>query len=131
MKHAPKALLDITAAFRFDVPLFKQHLVFSVSQEVFALANHKSALKRIRQTVGRRARNVHFKTFMRNRVRRVREAVAAGDTSRAQDLLRVAISAIDHVASKGVIHSNTASRKVSRLSKLVFSLVSSKTAAAS
>jgi len=90
------------------------------------LANHKSALKRIRQNAVRNARNIHFKSFMRSRIRKVRDAVAADQSATVGDLLRKAISAIDHVASKGVIHRNTASRRVGRLSKLVHSYLSSK-----
>lgn len=90
------------------------------------MANHKSALKRIRQNAVRNARNIHFKSFMRSRIRKVRDAVAADQSANVGELLRKAISAIDHVASKGVIHRNTASRRVGRLSKLVSSYLSGK-----
>jgi small subunit ribosomal protein S20 len=84
------------------------------------LASHKSAWKRIRQNAKRNARNVHFKTFMKTRVRRVREAISSGQADAAREALVKAMSAIDHVASKGVIHRNSASRKVARLSRAVF-----------
>lgn len=83
------------------------------------MANHKSALKRIRQTVKRTERNRYVKTTMRTYVRRVREAVEAGDKENATQLLRAAIVKIDKAASKGVIHKNQASRRVSRLTRLV------------
>lgn len=83
------------------------------------MANHKSALKRIRQNVVRNARNVHFKSFMRSRIRKVRDAIAGNKTETVSEALRGAVRAIDAVASKGVIHRNTASRKVARLSRAV------------
>ncbi len=86
------------------------------------MANHKSAWKRIRQNAKRRARNQHYKTFMRNRVKAVRKAVAAGDVSTARKALTEAISALDRVASKGIIHRNKAARTISRLSKAVHNL---------
>ncbi len=86
------------------------------------MANHKSAWKRIRQNVKRRARNNHYKTFMRNKVKAVRKAVSDGDVEAARAALAGAISALDRVASKGVIHRNTAARSISRLSKAVHKL---------
>lgn len=94
------------------------------------MANHKSAIKRIRQNAVRRARNIHFKSFLRSRVRKVRDAVNADQADSVNDLLRKAVSAIDHVASKGIIHRNTASRRVGRLSKMVHSYLASKNAGA-
>jgi len=86
------------------------------------LANHKSALKRARQNRVRRARNVHYKSLMRSRIRKVRDAVAGGDKGAAESALRHAVSVIDRVASKGIIHRNTASRRIARLSKMVHRL---------
>ncbi len=83
------------------------------------MANHKSALKRIRQTVKRTERNRYVRGTMRTYIRRVREAAAAGDKAVAETALRAAIIKIDKAASKGVIHKNQASRRVSRLTMLV------------
>ena len=83
------------------------------------MANHKSAIKRIRQTAKRTERNRHVRSTMRTFVRKVREAVEAGNKDDAQVALRDAIKKIDKAASKGVIHKNQASRRVSRLTKLV------------
>lgn len=108
----------------FDGPEF-----FDVTSVFFGgstLANHASAWKRMRQNVVRRARNVHFKSFVRSRVRKVREAVSAGNSEGVSELLKQAISAIDTVSAKGIIHRNTASRRVARLSKLVHGFLSSK-----
>jgi small subunit ribosomal protein S20 len=86
------------------------------------LANHKSALKRNKQNAVRNARNTHIRSTMRTFVKQVREAVAGGNFEAAQTALVRAIPYIDKAASKGVIHKATASRKISRLSKLVNSL---------
>jgi small subunit ribosomal protein S20 len=83
------------------------------------LANHKSAIKRIRQTRKRTIRNRFVRSTMRTFIRRVREAVATGDKTVAAGALVDAVRKIDKAASKGVIHRNQASRRVSRLTKLV------------
>jgi len=86
------------------------------------LANHKSALKRNKQNAVRQARNTHIRSTMRTYVKQVREAVAGGDTEVAKTTLLRAISYIDKAATKGVIHKATASRKISRLNKLLNTL---------
>jgi small subunit ribosomal protein S20 len=83
------------------------------------LANHKSAVKRNRQSIARNARNTHIRSTMRTFVKQVREAVAGGNAEAAQAALVRAIPFIDKAATKGVIHKATASRKISRLTKLV------------
>lgn len=86
------------------------------------MANHKSAAKRNRQNAVRKARNAHVRSTMRNLVKQVREAVTAGDKETAQTLLAKTVPYIDRTATKGVIHKATASRKISRLNKLVNTL---------
>jgi len=86
------------------------------------VANHKSAAKRNRQNVVKKARNAHIRSTMRNLVKQVREAVIAGDKEAAQTLLAKAVPYIARTATKGVIHKATASRKISRLNKLVNTL---------
>ena len=86
------------------------------------MANHKSAAKRNRQNAVRNARNAHIRSTMRNLVKQVREAVTAGDKDAAQAVLAKAVPYIDRTATKGVIHKATASRKISRLNKLVNTL---------
>lgn len=83
------------------------------------MANHKSAEKRNRQNKIRNARNTHIRSTMRTYVKKVRTAVAEGDRENAQTLLEKAVPCIDKAAAKGVIHKATASRKISRLVKLV------------
>lgn len=86
------------------------------------MANHKSALKRNRQAAVRNARNTHVRSTMRSFVKQVRNAVAAGKQEEAQTALNRAVPYIDKAATKGVIHKATASRKISRLVKLVNTL---------
>jgi len=83
------------------------------------LANHKSALKRARQSEIKRIRNKTVKTRIRNVIKEVRQA--AGEKSREHSLntLNTAKSSIDTAVKKGVVHKRTAARKISRLSKLI------------
>jgi small subunit ribosomal protein S20 len=83
------------------------------------VANHKSAEKRNRQRIKRRARNLLHLSSMRTYMKRVRKALAGKDVKGAVEALPAAISAIDRAQSKGVIHGNTASRYVSRLNLAV------------
>ncbi|MCH7889015.1 MAG: 30S ribosomal protein S20 [Proteobacteria bacterium] len=80
------------------------------------MAYHKSAKKRIRQTERRttvnRARISRVRTF----VKKVELAIAGGDKAAAQEALRVAQPELMRGVTKGVIHRNTAARKMSRLS---------------
>lgn len=86
------------------------------------MANHKSALKRIKQTEKRTERNKHVRSTLRTFIKRVREAAAAKDATLAKEALAAVIPVIDTAASKGVIHSSNASRNISRLTKLVNTL---------
>jgi len=86
------------------------------------MANHKSALKRNKQSIAANLRNVHARTTMRTLVKNVRLAVAAEDKAAAVAALEKAVPYIDKVCTKGVIHKATASRKISRLTKLVNTL---------
>ncbi len=79
------------------------------------MANTASAIKRVRQEAKRRARNHAVKSRMRTYIKHANEAIAHGDRDLAADAVRTAISEIDRAASKGVIHSNNASRNKSRL----------------
>lgn len=83
------------------------------------MANHKSALKRHRQSLKRRARNRAVKTRIKNVVKNVREAIASGNQEQASTALNAAVSTLDKAAGKGVIHWRTAGRKISRLNKAV------------
>ena len=86
------------------------------------MANTKSAKKAARKIVARtevnKARRSRVRTFMRD----VEEAIASGDKTRAEAALKGAEPEIMRAAQKGVLHSNTASRKVSRLAHRVAKL---------
>ena len=83
------------------------------------MANHKSAVKRDRQSKVRRMRNRMNKSRMKTAVRRVEEALAAGSEEQAREALKIAVPIIQKTASKGTVHRKTASRKVSRLTRRV------------
>lgn len=81
------------------------------------MANHKSALKRANQNEVRRLRNKTVRTRVKNAVKDVRSVLAGtADENIVMDLNKTK-SIIDKAAKKGVIHKNTAARKISRLSK--------------
>lgn len=86
------------------------------------MANHKSALKRIKQNEKKNLRNKHVRSTLRTFIKRVREAVDVKDIAVAKEALAAAIPVIDAAASKGVIHRSNASRNVSRLTRLVNTL---------
>ena len=81
------------------------------------MANHKSALKRIRQSESRRKRNQHIRTQMRTMVKRCRDALESGDPAKAADAFKVAEREIRRAATKGVIPKQRADRSVGRLAK--------------
>ncbi len=93
------------------------------------MANHKSALKRGRQSEERRQRNKMVKTRVRGAVKNAHQAVEAGGAEAAAQALKSAVPVIDKAAAKGVIHPRTASRKISRLAKAVHKLAAAKPAA--
>lgn len=79
------------------------------------MANHKSAIKRAKQNEKRRLRNKAVKTETKNAVKKVRLAVAENEKDAAVEQLNAAKTVIAKAAKKGVLHRNTASRKISRL----------------
>lgn len=83
------------------------------------MANIKSAKKRILVTETKAARNKAIRSKVKTACKKVEAAIAAGDKAAANAVLVATISEIDKACSKGVFHKNTASRKVSRLSKAV------------
>ncbi len=82
------------------------------------MANHKSALKRHTQSIKNRERNRSNRTRMKTAVKSVLEAVENKDVNAAATLSS-AVSVVAKSASKGLIHKNTAARKISRLTKRV------------
>ncbi len=83
------------------------------------MANHKSALKRVRQSEKKRMRNKSVKTSVKKITKSIRLAAADKLKDDALIKLDMAKSTIDKAAKKGTIHKKTASRKISRLSRVV------------
>jgi len=79
------------------------------------MPSHKSAEKRVRVTAKRTAVNKARRSQIRSAIRTVEEALAAGDKKAATAALKAAEPQIMRGVSKGVVHKNTGSRKVSRL----------------
>jgi len=86
------------------------------------LPNHPSATKRHRQSLKRRIRARSAKATVGGMVRKVTEAVTAGDKKSAEAELKLASVALSKAASKGIIHKSNASRRISRLATKVGAL---------
>jgi small subunit ribosomal protein S20 len=86
------------------------------------VANIKSQIKRIKTNEKARLRNKSVKSELKTHIRRVREAVAAGDKDAAQVALSTASKKLDKAVSKGVIHANQAANRKSAIAKAVNSL---------
>ena len=78
-----------------------------------------SASKRALQAAKNRQRNVHRKSVIKTAIKKVLEALAGQEFGQAQDALRFAESQIARAKGKGVLHPNTAARKISRLASKV------------
>ena len=83
------------------------------------MANHKSALKRIRQNAKRNERNKSFRTLVKTVTKKVTAEAQAGNKEQAREELKRAEKIIAKVGGKGILHSRTASRKISGLVRLV------------
>ena len=86
------------------------------------MANTAQSQKRARQTERRTEVNKARRSRIRTFLRKVEEAIASGDAKAAQEALRVAQPELMRGVTKGVVHKNTASRKISRLSARVKAL---------
>jgi small subunit ribosomal protein S20 len=96
---------------------------FDFAEGENVLANrHPSVLKRDRQNKKRRERNRTVRSRVRTETRKLREAVTKEDAPAADAELRVVVRELTKAGSKGVLHRNTVSRRVSRLSKQVAAL---------
>lgn len=80
------------------------------------MANHKSALKRIRSNEAKRLRNRYQHKTARTFIKRLKEST---DKTEAQELLGKVISMIDKLAKNNIIHNKNASHKISSLTKMV------------
>ncbi|WP_374384972.1 30S ribosomal protein S20 [Dongia sp.] len=81
------------------------------------MAHHKSAEKRIRQTVVRTARNRANTSRLKTAVKNAEEAIASGNKAAAEAALKAAQPELARGVVTGVLHKNTAARKMSRLTK--------------
>ena len=86
------------------------------------MANSPQSKKRARQAARRTLVNKSRRTRIRTFIRKVEEAIAGGDQAAAAEALRAAQPEIMRGVTKGVLHKNTAARKVSRLTKRVKTL---------
>ena len=86
------------------------------------MANHKSALKRIRQNEKRRIHNRTYRNRTRTLVKKARAAIASGDVSEAREATLKAVSDLDKLARRGVAHKRNAARRKSRLMKQLAAL---------
>lgn len=81
------------------------------------MANHKSALKRIRTSEKRRVRNKQYRSQTRTQIKKARVSMEHGTVEEAIAETQAAISRLDKAADKGIIHKNNAARRKSRLMK--------------
>lgn len=86
------------------------------------MANTSSAKKATRKIAARTAVNKNRRSRVRSFVRKVEEALASGDKAAAEAALKAAQPELARAATKGILHRNTASRKVSRLTLRVRAL---------
>ena len=81
------------------------------------MAHHKSAKKRIRQTIKRTARNRSLRSSMRTAIKQYRTLLEQGDAGVATEAFPKIQKTIDKMVTKGILHRNTAARYKSRLSQ--------------
>lgn len=86
------------------------------------MAHSKSARKRIRQTERRTIMNRARKSRIRTYLRKVEEAITAGDKATAAAAFKVAMPELHRGVNKGVMHRNTVARSLSRLSARIKAL---------
>lgn len=83
------------------------------------MANSKQARKRAHQSTQSNAHNVAQRSRFRTAIKSVRKAIQAGNKTAAADTLKNAMSVIDSIADKKVVHKNTAARNKSRLAAAI------------
>lgn len=98
--------------------------------DITVLKKNLSALKRVRQNAKLNLRNKAVRTRIKGIVKKLRASVASKDKETVTGTLAEAQKVISAAASKGILHKNTASRKISRLTKLVNTLLAAKPEAA-
>ncbi len=86
------------------------------------MANHKSAVKRTRQTIRKAKINNDIRTTVRTFEKKLRVAIAAGDKTKAGELFRTYESKLGKATQKGILKMNTMARKISRLASQIHKL---------
>ena len=86
------------------------------------MAQHTSALKAMRQSVKRRDRNRRNISQLKTNIKKLRAAIAKGDSETARKMFDETVSEIDRAARKGVVHDNAAARYKSRLQRRINAL---------
>ena len=83
------------------------------------MARHKSAVKQLRSSKRKHDHNATIKSRLKTLERKVKESLNARDIDKTTAYVKEAITALQRAAARNVIHKNTASRKISRLVKLI------------
>ena len=83
------------------------------------MPNTNSAKKRLRQNTAQRDRNRAIKSAVRSQMKRVREAVKAGEVDKAEEEFRLAAKKLDRAGARNIIHRNATARYKSRLQGLI------------
>lgn len=86
------------------------------------MANSAQARKRARQAEERRQRNAGRRSMMRTEIKKVVQAIDAGDKATAESAFKSAVPMLDSLAMKGLIHKNKAARHKSRLNAKIRAL---------
>ena len=86
------------------------------------MAHHKSAKKRIRRNSAKTTVNIARRSRVRGQLKKVELAIAAGDQTAAREALKTAQPEIMRGVTKGIMHKNTASRRISRLNARIKSM---------
>ncbi|HPW68277.1 MAG: 30S ribosomal protein S20 [Deltaproteobacteria bacterium] len=81
------------------------------------MANHASALKRVRQSRKRRLRNKSYKSTISTSVKKTFSSLEESNTDGAQKYFKETLARLDSAVNKGILHRNAASRKISRLTR--------------
>jgi small subunit ribosomal protein S20 len=123
-KHSanPSATKGGTARVALTLP-YPVAILAAIKGGDYTMANrHPSAMKRARQNVRRNERNSTLRSALRTTVKKVVVAVGQQDVAAAAATLPEAIRALGKATSKGIVHKNYASRKISRLTRKVAAL---------
>ena len=89
------------------------------------MAHSLSAIKRVRQNEKHRLRNRSYRTRLRTKIKKLREAIEANKADEAKKLLPDTMSLVDVLVKKGILHENTGNRYKSRLTRRLSALAAS------